>query len=75
MKSLKYLVLSLSLCAAAAHAQGNQPQAAAASAQAASNNGAQSVAQSAGRAAPEQQAPKKDECVGPVSFCNIYFGS
>jgi len=71
MKSLKYLVLSLTLCAAVAHAQGNQPLAGAASAQAASNNGAQS----AGRTAPEQQAPKKDECVGPVSFCNIYFGS
>ncbi|HTR08311.1 MAG TPA: hypothetical protein VMJ11_17010 [Paraburkholderia sp.] len=75
MKSLKYLVLSLSLCAAVAHAQGNQPQADAASTQAASNNGTQSVAQSAGRAAPEKQTAKKDQCVGPVSFCNIYFGS
>jgi len=75
MKSLKYLVFSLTLCAAVAHAQVNPPQAGAASAQAASNNGTQSVAQSAGRATPEKQAPKNDECVGPVSFCNIYFGS
>ena len=75
MRSLKYLVLSLSLCAAVAHAQGNQPQADAVSTQAAPNNGTQSVVQSAGRAAPEKRAPKKDECVGPVSFCNIYFGS
>ncbi|MEX3950708.1 hypothetical protein AB4Y40_23485 [Paraburkholderia sp. EG287B] len=75
MKSLKYLVLSLTLCAAVAHAQGNQPQAGAVSTQAASNNGTQSAAQSAGRATPEKQTQKKDECVGPVSFCNIYFGS
>ena len=73
MKSLKYLVLSLSLCAAVAHAQGNQPQG-----DTASNPGksdSSTVAQSAGRAAPQKQAQKKDECVGPVSFCNIYFGS
>lgn len=44
MKSLKYLLLSLSLCAAVAHAQGNPPQAEAASSQTAANNGTQSVA-------------------------------
>ncbi len=75
MKSLKYLVLSLSLCAAVAHAQGNPPQAEAASTQTAANNGTQSVAQPAGRAETQKPAAKKDECVGPVSFCNIYFGS
>ena len=75
MKALKYLVVSLSLCAAVAHAQDKQPEAAPATTVSASNSGAQPVAQPAGRAAPEKQTAKKDQCVGPVSFCNIYFGS
>ncbi|WP_114812750.1 hypothetical protein [Paraburkholderia kururiensis] len=34
----------------------------------------QQGAASAGRESTKQRS-KADECVGPVSFCNIYFGS
>ncbi|HKT96690.1 MAG TPA: hypothetical protein VJS30_09160 [Paraburkholderia sp.] len=72
MKSLKIAVVACSLfAAAAAYAQNEAPAASV----------PQQVAQNA--AQPAVQAPanqfakpaKKDECVGPVSFCNIYFGS
>ncbi|AJY32947.1 hypothetical protein BTM_5246 [Burkholderia thailandensis 34] len=71
MKSLQIAVLALSLSAvmAAAHAQ----TAADAGRQPASRTEA---VQSAGRvpaAHQDRQAP--NACVGPVSFCNIYFGS
>ncbi|MBN3812025.1 MULTISPECIES: hypothetical protein [Paraburkholderia] len=72
MKSLKIAVVACSLfAAAAAYAQSEAPAASV----------PQQVAQ--GAVQPAAQAPArevaksavKDECVGPVSFCNIYFGS
>ncbi|AIO70576.1 hypothetical protein [Burkholderia oklahomensis] len=71
MKSLQIAVVALSLSAvmAAAHAQaaadaGRQPA-----------NRTEAV-QSAGRVpAAHQDRKDPNECVGPVSFCNIYFGS
>ncbi|AOJ04346.1 MULTISPECIES: hypothetical protein [Burkholderia] len=71
MKSLQIAVVALSLSAvmAAAHAQpaadaGRQPA-----------NRTETV-QSAGRVpAAHQDRKDPNECVGPVSFCNIYFGS
>ncbi|WP_322042496.1 hypothetical protein [Paraburkholderia sp. J67] len=72
MKSLKIAVVACSMfAAAAAYAQND----------AAAASVPQQIAQSA--AQPAAQAPtlremkpaKKDECVGPASFCNLYFGS
>lgn len=72
MKSMKIAVVACSLIAAtAAYAQNEAPAA----------NVAQNVAQSA-RAQSETSArhematpAKQEDCVGPASFCNIYFGS
>ncbi|MEM5313663.1 hypothetical protein [Paraburkholderia sp. JHI869] len=70
MKSLKIAVVACSLfAAAAAHAQNEAPAASV----------PQQIAQTAAPQASAQREnvkpAKKDECVGPVSFCNIYFGS
>ncbi|HKT92921.1 MAG TPA: hypothetical protein VJS18_12180 [Paraburkholderia sp.] len=73
MKSVKIAVVACSLfAAAAAYAQNEAPAASV----------PQQVAQSAAPQAAQASAhreivkpAKKDECVGPVSFCNIYFGS
>ncbi|WP_396330659.1 hypothetical protein [Burkholderia anthina] len=70
MKPLHLALVALSLTAAVAHAQPApdelaQPQA----------NRAEAV-QAAGRvnrAQSKQEDP--NACVGPVSFCNVYFGS
>jgi Ni/Co efflux regulator RcnB len=73
MKALKLVLIACSLSAAAlAHAQ-----------TAPADESAQQVAQaSAARVAqPEAQRPapapakKANECVGPVSYCVMYFGS
>ena len=64
MKVLKFVLIACSLSAAVAHAQ---------TAQVAPQQQRDERAAPASRlAAP---ASKADECVGPVSFCNIYFGS
>ncbi|PXW17466.1 hypothetical protein [Paraburkholderia caballeronis] len=74
MKSLKVAVVACSLfaAAAAAYAQTEAPTA----------NAPQQVAQPGTSAADAsarrdaaKPAKKVDDCVGPVSFCNIYFGS
>lgn len=72
MKSLKIAVVACSLFAAAAAYAQNQAPAASVPQQV-----AQSAAQPAAQAPANQIAKpaKKDECVGPVSFCNLYFGS
>jgi hypothetical protein len=73
MKALKLVLMACSLSAAAlAHAQ-----------TARADESAQQVAQAnAARVVqPEAQRPvtkpakKANECVGPVSYCEIYFGS
>ena len=77
MKVLKFALIACSFIAAAAHAQ-TAPEASAAS-----SESAQQVAQAnlprAGRVVPQGRVSvpkaKAQECVGPVSFCNIYFGS
>jgi hypothetical protein len=75
MKSLKLVLASvfLSLCAVVAHAQDL-------SAQVAPTANNTTVAQNLHRSSlPHQRevrgSKKADDCVGPVSFCNIYFGS
>lgn len=71
MKVLKMVLIACSLSAAVAHAQtapaASEQQVAQANAPRANNAAAQQRA-----AAPKA---KVEECVGPVSFCNIYFGS
>lgn len=71
MKVLKIGLIACSLSAAVAHAQtapsAQQQQVAQANAQRANSVAAQDRI-----AAPKAKAEK---CVGPVSFCNIYFGS
>ena len=72
MKSLKIAVVACSLfAAAAAYAQNEAPAASV------PQQVAQSTAQPAVQAPAHREAmkPKKDDCVGPASFCNIYFGS
>ncbi|PMS19782.1 hypothetical protein C0Z18_13245 [Trinickia dabaoshanensis] len=79
MKPLQYLALSLSLCAVAAHAQNHAPESVAASTSSTPSTlsaaGAQDAAHPAGRVERRSQASAEDRCVGPVSFCNTYFGS
>ena len=73
MKALKFILAASLLSAAVAHAQTSSP----------ADSGAQQVAQAntAQAAQPNKQrhdtkAPKAaSNCVGPVSFCSIYFGS
>jgi hypothetical protein len=83
MKALKMVLIacSLSAVAAVAHAQTSDPapgvqQFAQNQQQNQAQLGEQPVTSSARRggriAAP---AKKADECVGPVSFCNLFFGS
>lgn len=73
MNVLKIALIACSLSAVVAHAQTapaaaqQQQQVAQANAQRATNADTQSRI-----AVP---AIKVEECVGPVSFCNIYFGS
>ncbi|KVD30657.1 hypothetical protein [Burkholderia ubonensis] len=70
MKSLHLALVALSLTAAVAH---TQPAPAEQARQQA--NRAEAV-QAAGRV--DQAKSKKEDpnaCVGPVSFCNVYFGS
>jgi hypothetical protein len=71
MKVLKMVLIACSLSAAVAHAQTApatpQQQVSQANAPRANNAPAQERV-----AAPKT---KVEECVGPVSFCNIYFGS
>ncbi|WP_321915613.1 MULTISPECIES: hypothetical protein [unclassified Paraburkholderia] len=73
MKSVKIAVAACSLFAVAgAYAQSEAPAAGV------PEHVAQSAAPQAAQtpAGSESAKPaKKDECVGPVSFCNIYFGS
>ncbi|MEC5408749.1 hypothetical protein VOM14_24665 [Paraburkholderia sp. MPAMCS5] len=71
MKVLNIVLIACSLSAAAAHAQTAQvsPQ--------------QQVSQTNVRQADDVAPPSRavapastaEECVGPMSFCNIYFGS
>ncbi|SDC65385.1 hypothetical protein [Paraburkholderia lycopersici] len=74
MKVLHCLVIAMSLCAASAYAQGNHAHPSAADENAVTNQNAPEN-QGFGRVQHDKPADKKDECVGPVSFCNIYFGS
>ncbi|KVC74392.1 hypothetical protein [Burkholderia ubonensis] len=70
MKSLHLALVALSLTAAVAHAQPAPVEQARQQA-----NRAEAV-QAAGRV--DQAKSKKEDpnaCVGPVSFCNVYFGS
>ncbi|AOJ78150.1 hypothetical protein WJ95_28725 [Burkholderia ubonensis] len=70
MKSLHLALVALSLTAAVAHAQPAPAEQARQQA-----NRAEAV-QAAGRV--DQAKSKKEDpnaCVGPVSFCNVYFGS
>ncbi|MFM0172755.1 hypothetical protein [Paraburkholderia sediminicola] len=73
MNVLKIALIACSLSAVVAHAQTaptaaeQQQQVAQANAQRATN------ADTQGRIAVP--AIKAEECVGPVSFCNMYFGS
>ncbi|HTH62313.1 MAG TPA: hypothetical protein VL689_19440 [Paraburkholderia sp.] len=75
MKSLKIAVLACSLFAASisAYAQSAGPAASAPQPTAKT-----STSQPAARAAEwsaATPAKKGDDCTGPASFCNIYFGS
>lgn len=70
MKVLKMVLIACSLCALVAHAQ-TAPAAA-------EQQVAEADAQLAAAAAQGQTAAPKtkaEPCVGPVSFCSLYFGS
>jgi hypothetical protein len=70
MKVLKIALIACSLSAVVAQAQ-TAPAAPQQTTQATAQRDAN--ADTRGRAAAP--AAKAEECVGPVSFCNIYFGS
>ncbi|WP_082709824.1 hypothetical protein [Burkholderia sp. TSV86] len=70
MKSLYAALFVLSLCTAAMASQGQ----AAAGTNPQSASRTESIRQN-GRAPAHQSRSNSGECVGPVSFCNIYFGS
>lgn len=72
MKVLKIVLIACALSAAVAHAQ-TAPSAPQQKAARANNPRADSAAMQDHRAAAP--AAKAEECVGPMSFCNIYFGS
>jgi hypothetical protein len=78
MKALKMVLIACSLSAVAVAAQA-QTSAPATSAQQLAQNQQQSHEQRASDAAQEGRvaAPSKkaEDCVGPVSFCNLFFGS
>jgi hypothetical protein len=71
MKVLKMVLIACSLSAAVAHAQ-TAPAAPEQQVAQANTQRANDVAAQNRVAAPKAKA---EECVGPVSFCNIYFGS
>jgi hypothetical protein len=80
MKSLKVAVAILSLSATVAYAQVPSTSGSAAGvAQTAQTGQPAQPAQNDGRvaqhAAPASGQSKTKECVGPVSFCNTFFGS
>ncbi|WP_025599543.1 hypothetical protein [Burkholderia sp. WSM2230] len=74
MNVLKIALIACSLSAVAAHAQA----APAAAEQQVAKTNAQSAANAAdGQTKRRVAAPaaRQEECVGPVSYCNIFFGS
>ncbi|MFM0149843.1 hypothetical protein [Paraburkholderia sp. RL18-085-BIA-A] len=76
MKSLKYLLIAVSMsAAAAANAQESVAPPADASAQTVSQARTNAGARTEGREKQASGVEKKDQCVGPISFCNNYFGS
>lgn len=74
MKVMPCLLVAISLFATAPYAQGNHAKPSAATETAAQNDTAP-AADKFGRVDHDRQNDKKDDCVGPVSLCNIYFGS
>lgn len=76
MKSLKHLLIAVSMSAvAAANAQESVAPPVDASAPTVSQASTNAVARTEGRAKQDSGVEEKDQCVGPISFCNIYFGS
>jgi Ni/Co efflux regulator RcnB len=72
MKSLKIAVVACSMFAAAAAYAQNDATAAGVPQQVAQSTG-QPVAQASSHR--EMTPASQDPCVGPASFCNLYFGS
>ncbi|WGS53661.1 hypothetical protein LFL96_21665 [Paraburkholderia sp. D15] len=73
MNVLKIALIACTLSAAMAHAQMAPPVADQQLAQASAQR-ANGVAARSNVVTPASKA-KSEECVGPVSFCNLYFGS
>ncbi|MFM0282677.1 hypothetical protein SAMN05444172_6417 [Burkholderia sp. GAS332] len=71
MNVLKIALIACSLSAAVAHAQ-TAPAAPEQQVAQATAPRANSVAEQSRIVAPKAKA---EECVGPMSFCNLYFGS
>ena len=74
MKVLKIALIACSLSAAVAHAQ-SAPVAQEEQVAQAGVPRANSVNRLNARSRVDVPKSKAEECVGPVSFCNIYFGS
>ncbi|SDH91446.1 hypothetical protein [Paraburkholderia phenazinium] len=72
MKALKVVLIACSLSAAAAHAQAVAPAAEGQQIAQAADQHANSALQQGRMTAPVK---KPAECVGPVSYCNLFFGS
>jgi hypothetical protein len=74
MKVLKIALIACCLSAAVAHAQ-SAPVAQEEQVAQTGVQRANSVNSPNARGRVDAQKSKAEECVGPVSFCNIYFGS
>jgi len=75
MKLLKVVLVACSLSAAIAHAQSAAPTGANANVQEVAQANTAASETRVARHSAAAPAKKGDECVGPVSFCTLYFGS
>jgi hypothetical protein len=72
MKALKLVLIACSLSAAVAHAQTAAPAAEGQQVAQTTEQHANGALQQGRKTAP---AKKAAECVGPVSYCTLFFGS
>jgi hypothetical protein len=73
MKALKMVLIACSLSAAVAHAQTSAP--ADVNAQQIDQAATAPAAPASAQRPTSKPAKKTDDCVGPISYCTLFFGS
>ena len=73
MKALKMVLIACSLSAAVAHAQTSAP--ADVNAQQIDQAATAPAAPASAQRPTAKPAKKTDDCVGPISYCTLFFGS